>query len=658
MAETAGLPSSPQGRIERIQLDDNSDDDDELITPARKKRIITATSTHAPTPESHQSRRSKRLRRKGSTSLDEQRPSTSEDELEDLPSSPAKRRSARLRQEFATQNARSTTLESSPPSAIPVVRRSNLSDIASPETTDEDDIVMVTRPTKRRQSRPRQGDQFLVADDDASEHSSSAATKPRPKGKPRRGDDFVVDDDEIEYISSEEEEGISNNNQSPRIAHSRPSRRQVGPRSRAARTKEEQEELEDDLQDLRDSDNESHASGRRRTRGGPVTTRRDQTREHFQLLKRRRAGEKITRVADSDDEDEQPTDLGLIGQPQRYTSGEESISSDTDSQNVDGTLEQEDDEDDFIEDDTEERSRRPNTDMPLEFTNFASRKPKELFVHILEWLVKNKIAPAFDRNDPVYNLAFARVDDQVKAQAGSRLISPAWGAEFRNAILARPHMKIVSLPGEDEDHMRTCDACNRVNNPARYEFVFSGEPYYTKTLEPVDIDDEDDDRDDEEQEEKQSNTSKDTYDAAGRVIAAQDTRFYLGRFCAANAEMGHKLVHWKWHLNEKLMAYLESQGVLSPESIIAREKMNKKQREKQAVEIVDELEDTGLVDEFWGDFQNDLSDARLGMTDYEKKGGRTKGRVGAIRSKSQGVLREWDTDKFRLKALPQSDSDD
>ncbi len=421
----------------------------------------------------------------------------------------------------------------------------------------------------------------------------------------------------------------------------------------ARRNRQEQEELEDDLQDLQDFDQDTPRT-KARTRGGPVTTKKDEAREHFAVLKRRRAGEKITRVADSDDElDNEPegADIDVIGEPASNISDEGSISSGTESDAQNQEIDQEENEDDFIEDDTEGRLGRPHPDIPLQFTSFATKKPKELFIHIIEWLVKNKIAPAFNREDPIYNLAISRVDDQVKAQAGSRLISSAWGSDFKNAILARPKIKVVALPGLDEEHMRNCDACNRKNNPARYEFKFSGEAYYKKTLEPVEFDDDDDD----EEEEDGHDNDTITYDEAGHVIAPEDTHFYLGRFCAANAEMGHKLTHWKYHLNDSLMAYLESQGVLSSDAIVAREKMNKKKREKEAENIVDSMDETGVIDDFWKDFENDLNDARLGMDDYDKKGGRTKGRVGAIRAKSGGLMREWDKDKYKVTYAVRSD---
>ena len=417
------------------------------------------------------------------------------------------------------------------------------------------------------------------------------------------------------------------------------------------RAREEQDELDDDLQNLRDSDGESSAI-KTRTRGGPVTTKRDQAKEHLELLKRRRAGERMTRIADSEDSDDgiegdSGVDLDLIGQPDYADDGSVHSSVETEAEDEQAPM-LDAGEDDFIIDDSTGRLGRPHSDIPLQFTSFASAKPRELFVHIIEWLVKNKIAPAFSREDELYTLAFDRVDDQVKAQAGSRLISAAWGSEFKRAILARPEKKVSALPGTDEDNVRPCDACNRVNHPARYEFVFSGQPYFKKTLEPVD------DSDDEDQNDDNDDVSR---DEGGHALPTQHQRYYLGRFCAANADMGHKLTHWKYHLNDNLISYLESQGVLSAESIVARDKMNKKKREKEAENIVDSMQETGMIAEFWTDFENNLNDARLGMEDFEKKGGRTKGRVGAIRTSTKGITKEWNNDRYRATRAPLSDSE-
>lgn len=481
---------------------------------------------------------------------------------------------------------------------------------------------MASRPTSRRKSKAAVDDPFVVDDDTIQYHSDDDDVRKQrtPKRRQNPSDAFVVNDDIVEYITSDNDE-VRDTRKAPK-SH-KPLVNPAPPKTPRRRTRKEQEELDEDLQDLQDSEPETSAI-KSRTRGGPVTTERDKTREHFELLKRRRAGEKVPRIEDSeetDTEESEAVDIDLISAPHYEVSHGGSVVSSNDAEQESGEEQDDQEEEDFVVEDSHGRLGRPYHDIPLQFTSFASAKPRELFPHIIEWLVKNKLAPAFSRDDELYNLAFNRVDDQVKAQAGSRLISSAWGTAFKRAILARPNVKVVRLPGEDIDNIRDCDACNRTNHPARYEFVFSGEPYFQKTLEPVENSDEEDEYDDDA-----------SRDENGHVLASQHQRFYLGRFCAANAEMGHKLTHWKYHLNQALMSYLEEQGVLSAEAIVARERTNKKKREKEAENIVDSMQETGVIADFWADFENDLNDARLGMEDYEKKGGRSKGRVGTIRS--------------------------
>ncbi|RMZ89393.1 hypothetical protein DV736_g3376, partial [Chaetothyriales sp. CBS 134916] len=461
-------------------------------------------------------------------------------------------------------------------------------------------------------------------------------------------DDFLADDDEVDFMTSEDDK------------HSRAkssSRRERRPKTARSRTRDEQEELNADLEDLRDSGNEDIAQTTR-TRGGPVTTKRDQAREHFALLKRRRAGEKIPRIGDSDEDevDEERQDINIIGQPSQFALDKMSLHSSLDSESeLDDEVEEneaaaatEEEDDKFIEDDAKSGRRwRPHPEIPLEFTQFASAKPAELFVHVVEWLVKNKLSPGFARHDSLYKLAMDRVDDQVKAQAGSRLISSAWNATFKHTILARPTISIHILPGDENDLIRTCDACNKSNRPARYDIILTGDAYSRDTLEPVDDSDS----------EADEATDEASQDEAGHSLARQEQHFYLGTHCAANAQMGHKLTHWKYHLNEAVLQYLEEQHVLSAKSVVARDNLSNKKREKEAEAVVDSMESTGKIAELWRDFQNDLDDARLGMEDFQKRGGRSQGRIGVVSSKGpNGIRREWKDDRYK-ETIELSDSD-
>jgi hypothetical protein len=630
-----------------MQEDSEDDDEDDLISSVVKRRKIS-DGTPVPTKSSPLPRRSNRLHSRSSPLSTVEGIGTFATPAN---SSPLAKRSTRLRRKQPSyspaRSARSSSVQTLVSVEIPTPERhrsSRLSDLGSAETSDEDDKILASQPVVRRRQSRVVKDTFIVNDDELQYISDDNPRKNRtPRSRRNTRDNFVVDDEDIEYITSDEDNASQ-------IKPSKSDKPSVSSVKRARnlarrRTREEQDELDDDLQNLQDSDEELNST-KKRTRGGPVTTKRDQTKEHLELLRRRRAGEKVPRIEDSDDEleDMQAMNLDFIGHPDYDEQGSVHSSIETDDEQEQAQV-LEEDEDDFVIEDSTERLGRPNTDIPLQFTSFASAKPRELFIHIIEWLVKNRIAPAFSREDELFNLAFARVDDQVKAQAGSRLISSAWGNEFTRAILARPNMKVSMLPGTDEDNVRTCDACNRINHPARYEFVFSGQPYFKKTLEPVDnSDDEGDDVEFDRDEE-------------GHTLPRENRRFYLGRFCAANADMGHKLTHWKYHLNDNLMAYLEEQGVLSPESIVARERLNKKKREREAENIVDSMQETGMIADLWADFENNLNDARLGMEDFEKRGGRSKGRIGAVRSTANGTTREWNNDRYRVTRAPDSDSE-
>ncbi|KAL2429520.1 hypothetical protein ABEF95_005760 [Exophiala dermatitidis] len=668
-------PSSPHARrASSYENQDVEEDDyeDDLVPSARKRRRFSPTGTPVRQSGSPQPRRSSRLH---STSATQPEYSSKADRgiLAEPQSSPLKRRSGRRRaHRLPSRTAQSPDSEyrsSSPAVSNHVsspVRQSTsrLSDLGSPEGSDDEDIVMASRPTaRRRQSKPAASrDPFVVNDDDVESISDNDRPMRAHKSRGSKADDFIVDDDEVEYISSDDGTShVAKNNGRSRnmfASHKTPGKRR--------RSRKEQEELDEDLKDLQDSNSQPEITeAKTRTRGGPVTTNRDKTRAHLELLRRRRAGEKAPRVEDSDEEEqpeEEGVDIDFIGRPDRDISPEGSVHSSVDTgdqEELHQAPQDDGDEDDFIVEDTAGGGRlgRPqlHPDIPLEFTSFASAKPRELFPHIIEWLVKNKIAPAFSRDDELYKLAFARVDDQVKAQAGSRLISSAWGDDFKRAVLARPDMKVQALPGNDDDNIRNCDACNRSGHPARYEFVLSGQPYYRDSLEPVEGEDEDEDDD------ENGNSDSQSRDEFGHVLPPANRKFYLGRFCAANAEMGHKLTHWKYHLNEALMSYLEEQGVLSPEAIVARDKMNKKKLEKLAENIVDNMQETGVIAEFWADFENDLNDARLGMEDFDRKGGRSKGRIGAVRARGgNGSIREWGNDgryRFTNAVTVDSDSD-
>ncbi len=570
-----------------------NDEDDDIESPATKRRRTTSSR---PRQTTLTPRRSCRFQDHASTHI---RPSSSASS-----SSSQRLHSIEIPSPTPTRRTRSVRLEKAPLQSSPPPQSSTgLSDLGSPETTGDDDDAIATRPTVQRR-RPRKSfaaeDDFIVPD-----HENIAPS---------------IDEDDVLIAPSKPRE-------STLVNHT--------PRSRRLKSRREHRELKEDLEELQDSDSPQLQSSR--TRGAPVNKEWKRRREYIERLKRRRAGE-IEPIQVDTDEDGQPVDIDCIANytpnasrgffAQRSNAYMEKSSSEDDEVLQDPTLDI--DEDDFVVSDEEEPSSnrlgRPHPNIPLEFTSYASAKPRELFVHVIEWLVKNKIAPAFSRHDPLWKLAFTKIQDETTAQAGSRLKSSAWTGPFMNALNARPSLSTRELdPGEN--FMRGCDACNRTNHPATYGFVFSGSAYHHDSLEPVDPDSS------EAEIETETNHDNASVDSRGHALPDISTQFFLGRYCAANAELAHKFTHWKHNLNEDLIRYLESQGLLSAEEIVRRERSTggQRKREKEAEETVDQMKAIGVIDELWKGFKNDLEDARIGMEGHEKRGGRGRGRIGSVR---------------------------
>lgn len=168
---------------------------------------------------------------------------------------------------------------------------------------------------------------------------------------------------------------------------------------------------------------------------------------------------------------------------------------------------------DFI-DNTEEGAteHRP---LPLELSNYRIRKPKDLFKYVVDWLVHNKLNPAFERHDEKYRIAFDRLNQEAEGLAGQST-SSAWGPhpagiKFTKALKARPEIRIKNY-----DHRvigKDCDACNRSKHPASFEIVFDGPCYDKHTLEHKGAED----------------TSFDEDDPSADVVGPEVT-FYVGRY--------------------------------------------------------------------------------------------------------------------------------
>lgn len=128
-----------------------------------------------------------------------------------------------------------------------------------------------------------------------------------------------------------------------------------------------------------------------------------------------------------------------------------------------------------------------------------------------------------------------------------------------------------------------CEACNRKNHPATFELSLTGAPYDPDSLEPLDNSDSDSDSASDSSSlsadsEANLNGEKPTYDARGERIPPESKTFTLGSTCKANAQVAHTLHHWRYHLNDWVKGYLESNGYLTPEKLVKRDKKSDRKR--------------------------------------------------------------------------------
>ena len=261
-------------------------------------------------------------------------------------------------------------------------------------------------------------------------------------------------------------------------------------------------DLQDEVDDLKDtSDIEIRETSTRVARESSARNARQQKLEE---LRRRRAG---IREEDEEAESEQnDSDVAERSEPEPIHH----------AMRRGGNLDKY--EEDFVDDDDDtlgvemdgEALRRA---IPIEFTHYANKKTIEHFKDEVEWMVHNKLNPAFDRYDEIYEVAHRKLDDEFKAYAGSKFISPVWAPEFEAALKARPDFLRTDIPTMQE---HKCDACRRTNHPPKHRVTFTGKPYDRKTLEPVGNDDEDDDDSDQSEDNKSSTSEREEVFFLGR----------------------------------------------------------------------------------------------------------------------------------------------
>ncbi|KAL9596394.1 MAG: hypothetical protein Q9219_005829 [cf. Caloplaca sp. 3 TL-2023] len=243
-------------------------------------------------------------------------------------------------------------------------------------------------------------------------------------------------------------------------------------------------------------------------------------------------------------------------------------------------------EKDFVEDDEVLGVPLDHEELPLEFSRHAHKKQSEYFKDVVEWMIHNKLNPAFARDDELYSIAKRKVDDTAQGFAGSKFISTAWKVEFAKALRTYPDIARTDVPTMFD---QSCEACGRSNHPAKHQIIFSGRPYHRESLEDI---------------------SSDEDNNEDKTPKPYSKPFLLGRTCNANAETAHALYHWRHQLNQVILERLRDEGHTTPEKIVEREGWSVKRRAKYANKVVDEMEEEGAMRELYKEFKENLEAAR------------------------------------------------
>ncbi|KAI8958007.1 hypothetical protein F5Y11DRAFT_337663 [Daldinia sp. FL1419] len=368
------------------------------------------------------------------------------------------------------------------------------------------------------------------------------------------------------------------------------------------------------------------------TRRAAPKRHRTEKQKKMELLRRRRAGERIEKLTSSEedsdgekrgiydtdseeefvalkefDDEESEVEEAKEEKPtkrrQRKEKGVVEINRDgfEDGQGEEG-YDDDKDLEDFISDDDDAPLGAPaNLDIPLEFTAQAHRPLKDQFPVVIEWLVHNRINPAFERNDPVYNNAWRKLDDEVRALASSKFASAAWKPEFYRTLKGRPKMEAYEMDRSERSAglYDTCDACGRSNHPASFRIIFQGHPYYKSTLADVESDTED-----------SNDSDAGSVDTQGMTLPPVTREWHVGVVCCSNAETAHSLLHWKHALKEWVEERLQDDGWMTANKLKERERLKARKRRDLANNIVDGWREKGIVAALYKDFKSTLESAR------------------------------------------------
>ena len=82
------------------------------------------------------------------------------------------------------------------------------------------------------------------------------------------------------------------------------------------------------------------------------------------------------------------------------------------------------------------------------------------------------------------------------------------------------------------------------------------------------------------------------------------------RFCKANAESAHALVHWRHSLNTWVVEQLKNEGYMNPDKLAERAKLSRKKLNKRALKIIDDWDKKREIKSLYESFKATLNTAR------------------------------------------------
>lgn len=487
------------------------------------------------------------------------------------------------------------------------------------EEDDDDDDDIVVRHGRKSSPVQAINEEEDSKEDSEDEMPTTAATQKRRRKQ--RESSFisssppaaVESDDEVQIIEKPKRKrhhnsGSEDEDNDEELAPRTPGRRKL--KARRNLTQQEQEDLDDDLEFLGPSSDIEESRAPRSTQ----SKAKDARNKALEKLKQQRSSQRgMTQIVEDDEGD----DGNDEGDTQEYyemydKSDDEAAPPPTSSRAM---FNADEDDEDFLAEDDEDGLLGVPDGIPLAFTRYASMKAKELFKFAVDWMVQKKINPAFNMHDEIYDLTFKKLDDEVSGLVGSKFASAAWTPEFTMAVRARPEIAYnrfsAKQAGDDFFHDK-CDACNRSGHPATYEVQFQGKPYHRETLDEVATNDDDEDEDDDGSSSSSSNDdNKPAYDAQGREIAPASKIYFVGKFCMSNAKTAHALQHWRYHLNEWVVEWVDKHGYSTAKKLEKREKNRKKPKKlrKEANGILDRMVEEGVVKMLWHQFRDTIDEA-------------------------------------------------